>query len=229
MQEAHVILDPEEIAERIAIEQYPIHTKYHERLKEFSVAAADFSSILAALPTIADTWLSQPQPPPKPPRRYAFCRLLGHYACDLLSAELAVTAWADEIGAIQRAEDLTVQYVHSFGGISQSVTHHASETQMRQTIKQVIQDWLPLQPRPIKFLPLPSPAPPDIGGQIRSLRTEARLTIAELAEKIDITPRNLHRHESGATKRIRPAHLRKYESVFSELLKRRIVLAQTSY
>ncbi len=222
-----MFIDADEIAELIETEQYPVHTEYHEKLKNF-LEPNDISTLLLKATTpLQDVFNGLPPPPPKPKRQYAFCRLLGAYACALLSAELRVTSWADEAGAMQRAEDLKLRYVYRFDTIVNRITHHASQTQMRTAIKQVIQEWVQLQIRP--FLPPPTAAPLSTGQQIRALRTEAKLTVSELANEVKITPRNIHRHESGDTKTIRATHIRKYESVFSEVLKRKIVLTKTSY
>jgi DNA-binding transcriptional regulator YiaG len=62
-----------------------------------------------------------------------------------------------------------------------------------------------------------------IHGQIENLRSECRLTVEQLAEALDISPRSIHRHLSG--KAIpRKSHIAEYERVFSEKLKKSIRL-----
>lgn len=73
----------------------------------------------------------------------------------------------------------------------------------------------------------PFPAAPrviPVGEQIRSLRTDSRFTIDELAKKVGIASRTVQRHESGEVQEIRLRHVRDYEKVFSATLKRPIRL-----
>jgi DNA-binding XRE family transcriptional regulator len=62
-----------------------------------------------------------------------------------------------------------------------------------------------------------------IGGQIKVLREECRMTIEQLAEEVGITSRSVERHESGASD-IRANNLQAYEETFSKRLKRHIRL-----
>lgn len=76
-------------------------------------------------------------------------------------------------------------------------------------------------PRPVLPSPEPlAPAPASMGNQIRTLRRESRLTIDELAAKVGIAARSVQRHEAGEVLDIRLRHLRTYEKVFSNMLKR---------
>lgn len=62
----------------------------------------------------------------------------------------------------------------------------------------------------------------QVARQIRSLRREARLTVDELAGKVGIASRSVQRHEAGEVADIRLRHVRRYEKVFSGLLKRSV-------
>ena len=117
-----MFIDPDEIAELIATKQYPIHTEYHEKLKNF-LEPTSIAALLSETTPLRDMLNGVPPPRPKPKRQYAFCRLLGSYACALLLAELRVTSWIDETGAMRRAEDLTLQYAYRFDNIASRITH----------------------------------------------------------------------------------------------------------
>jgi len=75
----------------------------------------------------------------------------------------------------------------------------------------------------------PHPSAPraeTIAAQIQRLREECRLTTEELAEKIGIEARSVQRHLAGTIPYDR--HLRAYESLFSKLLNRKIVINKMS-
>jgi DNA-binding XRE family transcriptional regulator len=58
---------------------------------------------------------------------------------------------------------------------------------------------------------LPVRAASSIGKRLKLLREEANMTQSELAEGAALALRNLQRHESGETAKIRAPHLRAYE------------------
>lgn len=74
---------------------------------------------------------------------------------------------------------------------------------------------------------LPVPPTPTVGKQINALRNECRLSVEQLAEKIGIEPRSVQRHIADSTAPY-PRHLRKYETEFSKLLNRKIVISNLS-
>jgi ribosome-binding protein aMBF1 (putative translation factor) len=65
--------------------------------------------------------------------------------------------------------------------------------------------------------------PDTLGSQINRLREECHLTEEELAEKIDIDIRSVQRHLAGETVPY-ARYLRRYETEFSKLLNRRVVI-----
>ena len=68
--------------------------------------------------------------------------------------------------------------------------------------------------------PTPRPAM-KLGDQIKRLQIESRLTIEDLAESIELTPRSISRHLAG--KAIpRPRHIAAYERLFARKLGRAI-------
>jgi hypothetical protein len=62
-----------------------------------------------------------------------------------------------------------------------------------------------------------------IAAQIQRLRDECRLTTEELAEKIELEPRSVQRHIAGDSIPY-TRNLRRYETEFSKLLKRQVVI-----
>ena len=74
--------------------------------------------------------------------------------------------------------------------------------------------------------PIPSTRE-TVATQLSRLRDESPLTVEQLAEAVDIDPRSVYRHLSGATlphKR----HLKAYEKVFSQVLQRTVVICKMS-
>lgn len=66
-----------------------------------------------------------------------------------------------------------------------------------------------------------------IATQIEALRAEARLTIEDLAHKVEVDPRSVQRHLAGHSQPYK-RHLRAYERVFSKLLNRSVVINEMS-
>jgi DNA-binding XRE family transcriptional regulator len=56
-----------------------------------------------------------------------------------------------------------------------------------------------------------------LGTQIDSLRKECRMTVEELADALDVTPRSVYRHLSGEADP-RPRQIAAYEKLFSQKL-----------
>ncbi len=73
----------------------------------------------------------------------------------------------------------------------------------------------------------PEPAQESIAGQLNRLRDECRLSVEELAEKLDIRDRSVYRHLSGETIP-RLKQIGAYERVFSEILATKVVIKTTS-
>jgi hypothetical protein len=72
--------------------------------------------------------------------------------------------------------------------------------------------------------PVPSPPPEEtIAAQLRSLLKESRWTAEELAEAVGINTRTVTRHLSGETVPY-PRNISAYERVFSNQLKRQVVI-----
>lgn len=67
-----------------------------------------------------------------------------------------------------------------------------------------------------------------IGQKIKRFREEARLTLQQLADLMDLDIRNVQRHESGETRSIRKANIIEYERVLSKELKQPISLEDDS-
>lgn len=63
--------------------------------------------------------------------------------------------------------------------------------------------------------------PEGVGGKLKALREEARMTMEQVAEAIHVSVRTVERHESGDTD-IRPGNLNSYEKLFSGRLGRTI-------
>jgi DNA-binding transcriptional ArsR family regulator len=76
--------------------------------------------------------------------------------------------------------------------------------------------------------PIPHPTPPPkLHDQIERLRVESRLTIEDLAEAIELTPRSVSRHLAGeAVPRLR--QIAAYERVFTRKLGKAIHLPNVS-
>jgi hypothetical protein len=67
----------------------------------------------------------------------------------------------------------------------------------------------------------------SVADQLQTLRNEARLTVEQLAERVRIQPRSVWRHLSG-TASPRIGNLGAYERAFTNLLKRKVVIGNTS-
>jgi hypothetical protein len=85
------------------------------------------------------------------------------------------------------------------------------------------------QPKQSKYasqlVALPEPKSESIGKQINRLREECHLTEEELAEKIEMDIRSVQRHLANETTSY-ARHLRVYERMFSNLLRRQVVIRQ---
>jgi ribosome-binding protein aMBF1 (putative translation factor) len=66
----------------------------------------------------------------------------------------------------------------------------------------------------------------SIADQLKRLREESRLTYEKLAEELEVDTRSVERHFAGKAKP-RIGHIGGYERVFSEALKRKIVIIIT--
>jgi hypothetical protein len=81
--------------------------------------------------------------------------------------------------------------------------------------------WLPVEDT-ASHPPVHAPSVAiSIGDQLEELRQDCNWSIEELAEAVKLDPTNVSRHLSG-TSIPRPKNLRKYNSVFSKHLKRKV-------
>jgi DNA-binding transcriptional ArsR family regulator len=71
------------------------------------------------------------------------------------------------------------------------------------------------------------PAEPEsLASQLNRLREECNITVEELAEALDVTPRSIYRHLDDTPPRRK--QIRAYEALFTKLLGRKIVMPKTS-
>jgi DNA-binding XRE family transcriptional regulator len=215
----------------IEVEQYEIHKRHLALLREMQVLEG------------GGPWEVLP---PRNPGRLR--EILSAYAEALFHAEAKqypqsphTDSWLRALG--QKIEAMLERRVLEQELISvPKLTYHTSKDQLSAMIREAVQSELerrvgPTQVGPTSVSPslvtparippasarMPAPRSP-VGTQIRTLRRESRLTIAELAEQVGIAARTVQRHESGEVHDIRLRHVRVYERLFSETLQRPVRL-----
>lgn len=219
--------NPEELQEQIDVDHYKIHEIYTGKLKPF-LERADFPPI--GINTFAAALLGplvEPQPllPPKPKRKFSLCKTIGEYASALLSVELHYSTRLknDPDAAVKRLEQLVMQRAKEIGGIHFTLLYHATEEEISNAALRGMQTFLNLLSG---VSPPPGYQPPSLGKYLKALRTEAKLTVRELAGLVKLTPRTVFRHESDSAK-IRSNNADAYGRVLSEILKRPISIKKS--
>lgn len=92
---------------------------------------------------------------------------------------------------------------------------------LQETISQFLQDRRKAKALPASQVVTPTSEP--LNQQIEALRVECRMTVEELAEGLDVTPRSAYRHLSGEASP-RDRHIAAYEKLFSQKLGRKVRL-----
>lgn len=184
---------------------------------------------------------------PPPPRRLGqLTIILQSYAEALFRAEAIhypddprLKEWLVHLAS--RTIKRMIQRIHELeaaGKPRQSLVYHGlQQSHMQPIILEalwtVIRDW----PKPVyedtrikkeePAVVAPSnPSTESLSKQIDDLREEARLTVEDLAEALDVAPRSIYRHLSGKTEP-RKRQIAAYEKLFSARLNR-VVRLKTS-
>jgi DNA-binding transcriptional ArsR family regulator len=223
--------------EAIEVAQYEVDQKYLEELQSLRVSAGtQFREEVRGMP-------------PAPRRPIQLLNILREYASALFQAEAMrypagheLPSWLFNLG--ERIEDKVIQFLRP--NLSGSLDYHTTSEEMKNAIHDSLKSqieafestWLGSQsPRIAENRIQLSPTGRDqqvepsrhahrheaVGAQIKRLCDESLITVEELAQAIDVSPRSVYRHLSNSTIP-RKRQLAAYEKYFSQKLKRPVRL-----
>lgn len=139
----------------------------------------------------------------------------------------AKTAESDYDALLRRGEAALAESAKTISEYKQAEERLALVEEVAQKITEARNEAKEL--RQVATTPKLPAAPPreSVAEQLERLRDECRLTVDELADKLDIEPRSVYRHLAG-TSAPRLKQIGAYERVFAEILERKIVIKTTS-
>lgn len=156
--------------------------------------------------------------------------ILGTYAVSVIDGQIASYSrlhkydprWTDNI--IQST-------LQSADGMISSVIGDRYNPPVLSNLEHIIREHLKAKAQKAKKAAAPTKTdqkkPEPIGRQIDSLRKECRMTVEELADALDVTPRSVYRHLSGEADP-RSRQIAAYEKLFSEKLNKSVRLNTSS-
>jgi DNA-binding transcriptional ArsR family regulator len=220
-----------DVYEEIKVEQHEIDKRYLTELELLRVSPLtrlreDMSGL-----------------PPSPTRPLYLLRLLREYACARFDAEARrypsgneLPQWLLNLG--ERIEARVSEFLRAGPGLRGSLDYHATLEEMKTAIHESLRSRIEdcrlgfrqiLSSQILNDRITSSPAGVGgssetqrhgtVGEQIRKLSDECRLTVEELAEAIEVSPRTVYRHLAGDAQP-QPRHLAAYEKHFTARLRR---------
>lgn len=121
-------------------------------------------------------------------------------------------AWMDQIKVVTFDSMMA-----NVGGWASLEQRHRIATELLLTMDDHLRAQAAATKQPEESKPAPVPHTEPLNKQIEDLRIESRLTVEQLADEVNITPRSLYRHLSGKAKP-RASQIAAYEKLFSSKL-----------